>query len=66
MGRLISAETTKIPDPIMAPTTTIVASNSPNPRRNSVSSSGRPEGAGNASVMSGMLDSWQQVERSRN
>ena len=34
----MSAETMKIPEPIIEPTTTIVASNSPRPRLNSVSS----------------------------
>ena len=37
--RAMSADTMKMPDPIMEPTTTIVESKSPNPRENSVSSS---------------------------
>src|SRR5579863_8396419 len=38
--RLMSADTMKMPEPIIAPTTTIVASKRPSPRRNSVGSSG--------------------------
>ena len=34
----MSAETMKMPEPIIEPTTTIVESNSPRPRLNSVSS----------------------------
>ena len=37
--RAISAETMKMPEPIIDPTTTIVESNRPRPRVNSVSSS---------------------------
>ena len=36
--RDISADTMKMPDPIIDPTTTIVESNRPSPRLNSVSS----------------------------
>jgi len=35
--RVMSADTMKIPDPIIDPTTTMVASNRPRPRLNSVS-----------------------------
>jgi hypothetical protein len=38
MFRAMSAETMKMPDPIIDPTTTIVESYSPSPRWNSVSS----------------------------
>ena len=49
--RAMSAETMKIPEPIIEPTTTIVASNSPSPRLNSVSSIVASVGVRAASVV---------------
>ena len=54
--RAMSAETMKMPEPIIEPTTTIVASNRPSPRLNSVSSAVRtPVGAARGSSPSGPL-----------
>jgi hypothetical protein len=44
----MSAETMKMPDPIIEPTTTIVESNRPRPRLNSVS---RPAAAADGDVV---------------
>ncbi len=49
--RAMSADTMKIPEPIIEPTTTIVASNNPRPRLNSVSSEVASVGMRAASVV---------------